>query len=102
MDWMAQSRERGLPKAFALGWVGMNCRGDVLKPRAHLERQTEPGRQFRNAGSNTLDAEQQMIVGSGDDADKAIFPLQSHGAAVCPERKEAGLEVDTGGLGLVG
>jgi hypothetical protein len=38
MNRMAQSLEGGLQKTFALGRVGMNCCGDILKPCAHLQR----------------------------------------------------------------
>jgi len=78
--------------------MGMNCCGDVLETRAHLQRQAKGGRQFRNAGSHSLNAKQKMIVGPGDNADEACFPLESHGAAVGTEGKEVGLDFDAGGL----
>jgi hypothetical protein len=43
----------------------MNRCGNVLKSRCHLKGQTEAGRPFRNSGTDTLDAEQKMIVGPG-------------------------------------
>src|SRR5450759_5148187 len=75
MHRMAQSPEGGLQKTFALGWMGMDGCSDILEPRAHLERQAEPGRQFRNPGAHSLNAEQKMIVGSGDHANESRFLL---------------------------
>ena len=57
MHRMAQSLEGGLQKTFALRRMGMDRCSDVLEPRAHLERQAETSRQFRNPGAHSLNAE---------------------------------------------
>src|SRR5438105_117685 len=54
---MAQSLEGGLQKTFALRRMGMDRCGDVFEPRAHLERQAETSRQFRNPSAHSLNAE---------------------------------------------
>ena len=53
---VSQQLQRGLMEGFALGRVRMNDRGDILKACAHLDRQAEGSRQFRNAGTHTLDS----------------------------------------------
>ena len=81
---MPQLLQRGFLEAFALGRVRMDGCGDVFEPRAHLDRQAEDRRQFGDAGADCLDAEQQMIVGAGDDADESILPAQRSGHGHSP------------------
>src|SRR6266498_3946773 len=102
MDRMAQSLEGRLQKAFALGRVSMDSCGDVLETRARLERQAEDGRQFRNAGTHSLNTQQKMIVDSGHDADEAFISFQCHGPTVGLETKEPDFDLNAGGLGLFG
>ena len=73
MHRMAQSHEGGLQKAFALGRVGMDRCGDVLEPRAHLERQAEAGGQFRNPGAHTNVID---VAGGGREATNGAMPAR--------------------------
>src|SRR6516165_7819211 len=74
-----------LVKTFALGRMCINGCSDVFKARPHLDRKAEDCRQFGDAGADALDAEQQVVVGPGDDPDEAIFAAERKRAAVCPE-----------------
>ena len=87
MQRVAERLQRRFLEAFALRRVGMDRAGDVLQPRAHLERQAEGRRQFRHALPDRLDAEHQMVVGARDDADEAVLAEHGHRAAVGRERE---------------
>ena len=73
VDGLPQRLQRRFLQPFALRRMGVDRAGDVLQPRAHLERQAERRRQFRHPCADRLDAEHQMIVGARDDADEAVL-----------------------------
>ena len=91
---MAQGLERGLDKGLALRRMGMDSRGDILEPSAHLKRQAERGRQFRDAGAHGVKAEEEMIIGPRHNADKATLVFKRHGTAIGPEWKESRFDLD--------
>ena len=52
---------------------------DVLEPSAHLEREGETGRQLRYALTYRLDAKDEVVVGTGDDAQEAVVRRRASG-----------------------
>ncbi len=99
MDWMAQCFESGLQKSLALSGVDMNCRRDILQPRAHFKGQAKTRRQLGDARANAVNPEQKMAAGAGGDADKACFVLERHGPAVGTEWKDRGFHLNSSSPG---
>src|SRR3989338_348402 len=94
MDRHPQRPEARLLERLAQRWMRVDRAGDVLQSRPHLDRQREARRKLGYAGADRLDAEYEMIVGAGDDADEAILALAGHRPAVCPEGKLPDLDLD--------
>src|ERR1019366_6928653 len=94
MEWMSQCLEGGLGHTFTLRGMGVDRPSDVFESRAHLDRQAEGGRQFRDSGTHPLNAEHQVIVVPGDNTDEPSFLLECHGAAVGLKWKQTRHELD--------
>jgi len=56
MQRMAERPERGFLEGFALRRMRVDRSGDIFKPRAHLDGESERGRQFGNADAGRLNA----------------------------------------------
>src|SRR4051794_33252654 len=87
VDRVTEGTECRLVERLALGRMDMDCRRNVLKPRAHLERQREASGKLGDAGAHALDAECQMSVASGDDADEARVASEGQRSAVGLQRE---------------
>jgi hypothetical protein len=74
---------------------------DVLEPRPHLKREGEAGRQLRYALTYRLDAEHDVVVGTGDEAQKAVVGVERQGATVSRQWKVADLDAMCAGTRLV-
>ena len=85
----AKDKFRGFHQRFAERWVRMYRHAKIGRRGAHLDGEAESRGQFRNAATDGLNAEHQMVVGPRDDPDEAFFGLQGHGAAIGRERELA-------------
>jgi hypothetical protein len=97
MNRVPQQLQRRLVESFALGRVRVDDRRDVLEARLHLDRHAERRREFRDAGTDGVNAEQHMVIGARDDADEPILAAERQRAAVGPEWKQVGLDRNAGG-----
>ena len=86
MQGVSKRGVRRLGESLAVGGWACTC-GDVLQPRAHLQRQRERRRQFAHPGADRLHAEHDMVVGARDDAHEAVVALQRQRAAAGAERE---------------
>lgn len=102
VDGVTQAVHRGLLKCLSETGVGVDRTRDILQARAHFQRQGESRGKLGNPVSHRLDAQNEMIVGAGDDPDEAVVPLQRHRLAISAERKTADCGLDAGRLCVLG
>src|SRR5262245_45122191 len=74
---------------------------DVLESRPHLKRKGENGRQLRYALTYRLNAEDDVVVGTGDKAQEASVGVECQGAPVGRQWEAADLDRMSGGAHLV-
>lgn len=78
----SQALECCFLEGFALRRVRVDRTCNVLKTRAHLDRQPESGSKFGYAMPHSLNTKDPMVVGPGDDPHESILAELRHGAAV--------------------
>src|SRR3954468_320039 len=82
---MADPLARSRMECFATAGMRMDGAGDVLQPGTHLQRQPEAGREFGDAVTDRLNAQHEVVVGPGDDADEALLGILRQGPAIRSE-----------------
>ena len=78
MDRMAQSPQGRFVERFSQRGMNMNCAGDVLEHRAHLDRMDELAGEFGHMSADRLHAKDAMIVASRNDSYEPAFAPAFH------------------------
>ena len=80
MKGAAERPQRRLLHRLAERRMRMEGAGHILQPRAHLYGEPERRRKLGHALADSLHAEDQVIVGAGDDPHEAVRALQGRDA----------------------